>query len=191
VLATPTGDDGIVLTDPMTGRQTVRAGTHPLTTPEGVVVVATRQQGTCVVSAYRDADPLWVRVLGPCPDGTLPTLTSDGAWTRATSPRTVTLLATDTGRTVKVPATRAVPGAIASTQGVSATRFTKVVRTNPFRWGQRLSVIEVRDQSSGDVRATVVTPKSLELLLLRPEAIVVREGDQVVRYTLSGTGDHR
>jgi hypothetical protein len=190
VLATSNGDDGIVLTDPVTGRQTVRAGTRPLTTPEGVVVVATRQQGSCVVSAYRDADPLWVRVLGPCPDGTLPTLTSDGAWVRATSSGTVTTLAADTGRTVQAPASRSLPGAVASSQGVGATRATRVVHTNPFRWGQRLSVVDVRDQASGAVRATLVSPKALDVLLLRPEAIVVREGDQVVRYTLASTLDH-
>jgi hypothetical protein len=190
VLATATGDEGIVLTDPVTGRQTVRAGTDPLTTPEGVVVVATLQQGTCVVSAYRGADPLWVRVLGPCPLGTRPTLASDGDWTRVTTPGTVTTLATDTGRTVQAPSGRPLSGAVASSQGVAATLSSKVVHTNPFRWGRRLSVIEVRDQSSGTVGATLVSPKALELLLLRPEAIVVREGEQVVRYTLTSTLGH-
>lgn len=185
VLVTPTADSGIELTDPVTGRQTVRPGSRPLTTPDGVVVVPTEQQGTCVVSAYGGADPLWVRVLGPCPDGSLPTLASDGAWVRATWPGTTTTLAAESGRTITTGPGRRLTGTIASSQGVVATRATEPVRTNPFRWGQRDTVLEVRDAVSGEVRGRLVTTQPLDLLHLGPEAIVVREGDQVIRFTLS------
>ena len=184
VLATPSGQDGIELTDPVTGRQTVRPGSRTLTTPDGLVVVPTEHQGACVVTAYRDADPAWVRVLGPCPGQALPTLASDGAWIRASWPGTVTTLSGQDGRTVTTRPARATGVPVATSQGVAATRTSQTVRTNPFRWGQHVSVLEVRDAAAGDQLAQLVTPEELTLLLLSPEAVVVREGDKVIRYTL-------
>lgn len=51
------------------------------------------------------------------------------------------------------------------------------------RW--RWAVGFLRDAVGGEVRATLVTAEPLDLLSLRPDAIVVREGDRLIRYTLS------
>jgi hypothetical protein len=60
-------------------------------------------------------------------------------------------------------------------------------RVNPFRFTDRATVLTLRDAVSGEEVARLVTEHRLDLLLAEDRAVVVREDDQVVRYTLNAT----
>ena len=165
---------GVVLTDPVSGRTSLQPGSSFVTVPDGPVVVPVQQGGQCVVSLYTAPDPLWTRVLGPCPGGKLPAVVvRDGAVVLTWQGRT-RRLATATGVTLPGPG----PGALV------ATRHTGSSLLDPLRWGKDTAVLELTDARTGEVRARLVTDEPVALLVLEPAAIVVREGDRVVRYTL-------
>jgi hypothetical protein len=81
-------------------------------------------------------------------------------------------------------------GELARASGLVATRRDLSVRTDPLHWGDTLHTIELRAARGGpdaDPVARIVSSHPLDLLLLEPRAVVVRDGDQVVRYTLGRT----
>ena len=175
---------GVLLTDPVSGRSTLQPGTSFTAVPDGPVVVPVQQGGQCVVSLFASPDPLWTQVLGPCPGGKVPEVSvSEGAVLLSWPGRTERL-ATDTGATLPRPTTTPVPGAVASSDGLVATRRTAASLLDPRRWGEDDHVLELHDAGTGSVRATLVTESPVTVLLLDRDSLVVREEGRVVRYTL-------
>ena len=179
---------GIQLTDPVTGRQSLQAGNAATTADGGPVLVADRQQGQCVVTAFTTPDPLWTRLLGPCPGAALPQLAKAGTTIQLSWPGSRTrLLDAATGRDVEPVKVAQLEGVVAQVGGVVATASRQTQHGNPLHWGQPVHVLRFHDAATGRVRAELVSPARLDLLALTPQAVVVREGDDVVRYTLDGT----
>jgi hypothetical protein len=70
------------------------------------------------------------------------------------------------------------------TSRLSAAEEQDSLRLNPFRSADRVSVLALRDGSSGQVVGQLVTERPAELLLAEDGAVVVRQEDQVTRYTV-------
>lgn len=187
--AEPVEGGGLLVTDPVTGRQVLLPGSTFLAVPDGPVVLFVVQDGQCVVSATTGAEPVWTRVLGPCPGGRLPHLSVAVGSVRLDWPGKSRALDLATGKD-----TAATPppgrGELARASGLVATHRDLPVRTDPLHWGDTLHAIELRTARSSpdaDPVARIVSSHPLDLLLLEPRAVVVRDGDQVVRYTLDRT----
>ena len=184
-MAVPGG--GVVVTDPVSGRSTLQPGRSFLAIPDGPLVTELVQNGRCVVSVFATADPLWTRVLDTCPPSR-PTLTADHTSVALTWPTTVERLDLVTGKTQ--PSSRVGEGATAGGRvvvraaGITVRETRKPVHTNPFHWGDDVTILQLRDGSTGDLRAQIVSDRSLTLLRLEDGAVVVRDGGQVIRYTL-------
>jgi len=67
VLASPVPGGGVLVTDPVTGRQTLQPGKVAATAPDGTVLITVEQGGKCVLSRFTDADPASTQVLDQCP----------------------------------------------------------------------------------------------------------------------------
>ncbi|KQZ90085.1 hypothetical protein ASD62_13040 [Phycicoccus sp. Root563] len=173
---------GVLLTDPTSGRTSLQPGSSFVAVPDGPVVVPVVQDAQCVVSLYAELDPLWTRVLGPCPGGRLPEVDVRGDGVHLTWPGRTERLATATGSSLPPPAPSTVPGALAAAGTVVATRRVHSLRDRVILPWQDRNGLELRDAASGDVRARLVTDEPVALLLLEPRAVVVREGDRIVRY---------
>ena len=68
VYATASSGGGVVLMDPVDGRESLVPGQRLTAVPDGPVVVSAVQGGQCVLTAYDGADPTWTRVLARCAD---------------------------------------------------------------------------------------------------------------------------
>jgi hypothetical protein len=179
---------GLLVTDPATGRQVLVPGSTFLAVPDGPVVVPVEQGGQCVVSATSGGDPVWTRVLGPCPGGKLPrlTATATGTAVRLDWPGTSRALDLATGSDTATTAPKR-PGELARTADLVAAGRELTSHTDLLHWGEPLHAIEFRGAAQGvgaEPVARIVSRHRLDLLLLEPRAVVVRDGDQVVRYTL-------
>lgn len=182
--------DGVFVTDPESGRTALRPGRSLLVVPGGPVVTEVVQDGSCVLTAYLSADPAWTRVLPGCPTDQPPRLATepdDPETLVVTWPSTSERLDLARGEPAQPPA-RAEDGAedgaevVLHQGGMTATESRRTVRTNPFRWGARVTVLQLLDRS-GAVRAQVVSDRPLAPLSLNASGVVVRDGDEIVRYT--------
>lgn len=63
---------GVVVLDPVDGREALVPGQRLTAVPDGPVVVSAVQGGQCVLTAYDGADAAWTRVLARCADGVPP-----------------------------------------------------------------------------------------------------------------------
>jgi hypothetical protein len=177
---------GVVVTDPVSGRSTLQPGRSFLAIADGPVVTELVQDGRCVVSAFATADALWTRVLDTCPP-TQPTLTADDSAVALTWPTTVERLDLANGKTLPTSkAGDATTGGrvVVRAAGVTVHELRKTLHTNPFRWGEDVTIVQLWDDSTGDLRAQVVSDRPLTLLHLEDGAVVVRDGGRVIRYTL-------
>ena len=176
---------GVMVTDPASGRASLQPGGSFVALPHGAVVTEVVQDGKCVISAYDTADPAWTRVLPTCPATQTPTLSTD-----PTDPDT--LVITWPSLTVRLdvatgkPATRSRPAGsgrvVARADGLTATESRSSLHTNPFRWGQEITILKLRDDATGGVRAQVVSDGPLRLLHLDATSVVVQDGAEIVRY---------
>ena len=177
----------MVITDPVSGRSSLQPGRSFLGIADGPVVAELVQDGRCVVSAYATASALWTRVLDTCPTAQPAITVADGSVT-LTWPTSAERLDLATGRTL--PPTGVEDGStgsaktLARTSATTAVEYRKRLHTNPFRWGREVTIIQLRDGATDDVRARVVSDQRLTLLRLENDAVVVRDGSRVVRYTL-------
>jgi hypothetical protein len=129
-------------------------------------------------------------VLDACPS-TQPTLTTDHSSVTLTWPDRGERLDLDTGKTL--PPSKDLDGApggtvIARTSRLTANESRKTLHTSPFRWGAHVTVIALRDTATNGVRAQVVSDQPLRVLRLDEDAVVVRDGGQVIRYTVDDKG---
>ncbi|KRF23571.1 hypothetical protein [Phycicoccus sp. Soil803] len=177
---------GVLVTDPASGRAALQPGRSFVALPDGPVVTEVVQDGKCVIAAYASADPAWTRVLPRCPAAETPRLSADPtdpAVVTVTWPSTTARLDLATGRPAS-PTPRSRGTVVARGDGLTATTSRKSLHTNPFRWGRRVTLLQLVDDRSGDVRAQVVSDHSLALLHLDGSSVVVRDGDEVIRYLL-------
>lgn len=177
---------GVLVTDPASGRAALQPGRSFVALPDGPVVTEVVQDGRCVIAAYVTADPAWTRVLPTCPATQTPRLTADptdaSALTVSWPSLTVRLdLATGQQTARAAPPTSA--AVVARSGGLTATTLRKSLRTNPFRWGRQIAVLQLWDDRTGDLRGQVVSDRPLSLLRLERTSVVVRDGDEVIRYT--------
>jgi hypothetical protein len=140
-----------------------------------------------VVSLFATADARWTRLLDSCPSDP-PVLAAEGGAVTLTWPARVERLDLATGWIQ--PARKAGAAAredskvVARAAGLTAIESRRTLHTNPFRWGAQVTVIEVRDGTTGYLRAQIVSDKGLTVLRLDDESVVVREGSEAIRYTL-------
>ena len=178
---------GVLVTDPATGRSTLQPGRSFLAVADGPVVTELVQDGRCVVSAFATADALWTRVLEACPTSQ-PTLTADHGSVALSWPTRLERLDLATGKTLPTSTagdgTTAGGRVVAHTAGVTVRELRKTMHTNPFHWGDDVTILQLRDSATGDLRAQVVSDQRLTLLQLDDGAVVVRDGGRVIRYTL-------
>lgn len=177
---------GVLVTDPSSGRAALQPGRSFLALPDGPVVTEVVQDGRCVIAAYASADAAWTRVLPSCPAAETPRLSADPtdpAVVTVTWPSTTARLDLATGRPAS-PTPRSSGTVVARGNGLTATTSRKSLHTNPFRWGRPVTVLQLVDDRSGNVRAQVVSDHSLTLLHLDGSSVVVRDGDEVIRYLL-------
>ena len=177
---------GVLVTDPSSGRAALQPGRSFLALPDGPVVTEVVQDGRCVIAAYASADAAWTRVLPSCPAAETPRLSADPtdpAVVTVTWPSTTARLDLATGRPAS-PTPRSNGTVVARGNGLTATTSRKSLHTNPFRWGRQVTVLQLVDDRSGNVRAQVVSDHSLALLHLDGSSVVVRDGDEVIRYLL-------
>jgi hypothetical protein len=188
-MAVPGG--GVVVTDPVSGRSTLQPGRSFLAVPDGPLVTELVQDGRCVVSVFASADALWTRVLDACPP-TQPGLAADDGSVTLTWPTRVERIDLATGKIL--PASKAGDATpdggdvVARAAGLTAIASRKTLHTNPFRWGAQVTVVQLRDSTTGDVRAQVVSDEPLSVLRLDKASVVVRDGDEVIRYTFDDRG---
>ncbi len=184
--ASPVNGGGVLVTDPTTGRTALRAGRSFVAVPDGPVVTELVQDGQCVVSAYAGADELWVKVLDACPDTQPKLAVADGAVSLTWPGRTERLALTSGAAPATQARVRIDSGSrlVARAAGMVAVESRKSLHTNPFRWGTHVTVIQLRDTRTGDKLAQVVSDQPLTVLHLERGAVVVRDGDRIVRYTL-------
>ncbi|WP_406832506.1 hypothetical protein ABEG17_06705 [Pedococcus sp. KACC 23699] len=186
VQASKVGGGGVLLTDPVSGRTSLQPGDAFVAVPDGPVVVPVVQDGQCVVSLYAAPDPLWTRVLGPCPGGKQPQVrVAPDAVVLQWAGRTERL-ATTTGATLPPPVPTTVRGVLAAAGSLVATRRVHSPGDRVLLPRHDSQVLELRDATSGEVRARLVTEHPVQLLLLEPRAVVVREGGRIVRYDVDG-----
>jgi hypothetical protein len=140
VLASPVAGGGVLVTDPVSGRQTLQPGKVAATAPDGTVVLTAEQGGKCVLSRFTGPDPERTQVLDRCP-----------------------------------------ADPVASDVRVVTTRHTTPL--NPLRWGRTTTVLRL-ELTTGKELGQVAGTGRLEPLLLTPEAVVVRTGDEIVRHAI-------
>jgi hypothetical protein len=178
---------GVLVTDPASGRAALQPGRSVLALPDGPVVTEVVQDGRCVIAAYLTADPVWTRVLPTCPVSETPRLSADPTDSGAvvvTWPSRTERLDLATGKAA-APLPNATSGRVVGrAAGLTANQPRKSLHTNPFRWGRQVSVLQLLDDRSGEVRGQVASDRPLTLLHLDRSSVVVRDGDEVVRYTL-------
>jgi hypothetical protein len=178
---------GVLVTDPASGRSSLQPGRSFLALPDGPVVTEVVQEGRCVVAAYVTADPAWTHVLPTCPAGETPRLSVDPTDSTAvtiTWPSLAERLELATGKTATAEASNGKDEVVARAGGLTATLSSDSLHTNPFRWGKQVTVLGLRDERTGDLRAQVVSDRPLRILHLDAGSVVVRDGDAIVRYTL-------
>jgi hypothetical protein len=147
---------GFPVTDPASGRRALQPGHAALTTDSGTVVLPDVQQGSCVVAANGSLSLSW--------------------------PGRVERLDLATGRPTAEPKPR--DGQLAAAGSLVAVRVERSTPLDPLRSGKRTTVVELLDAATGDTRAQVATTGRLDLLPLEAAAVVLREGNRVVCYTL-------
>jgi hypothetical protein len=185
VLQAP-GSGGYFLVDPGTGRRTLVPGEAALPLADGPVAIAHASAGRCVTSLYAGLSPEWTSVgsggcARPAPTAWFASggqlwVERNGAWER------YALL----GGAREGVAADAVPDPQRTSRLIISERRVSF-RVNPFRSTDRATVLTLRDAVSGRDVARLVTEHRLDLLLAEDRAVVVREDDQVVRYTLNTT----
>jgi hypothetical protein len=177
------GGDGLFLVDPGSGRRTLVPGVAALSVPDGPVVVTHVSGGRCVTSLYAGSSPQWTEVTSATCDQAQPSawfVALDHLWVqRAGSWERYALV---TGARAEVDA-ESVPDP-ESPSRVATTAKRVSLRLNPFRTADHMNVLHLHDAHSGEEFATVVTEQPARLLLADDHAVVVREDDQVIRYTL-------
>lgn len=180
------GSGGSFLVDPATGRRTLVADAATLAVADGPVVVTTVSGGRCVTSLYAGLSPAWTSVSPQvCPtalpwrwftaEGNL-WVQRSGAWERYT-------LAGGSREQVSdedVPE----PG---SSGGWNVSRERISLWPNPFRGSDHGFALTLRDPTSGEVAARLVTDHRPDLLLAERGGVVVREDGRVTRYALDHT----
>lgn len=176
---------GVVLVDPVDGRQGLAPGRRFTAVADGPVVVPVVQGGQCVLSAYDGADPVWTRVLGPCPADAVPRLDVGTRSLAVVWPDGGAALDLATGRDVSERGR----GVVASDEvdrspGLVVTRARRSTPANPLRWGSPTTVLAVLDARTGRVLAQVAGTGRLDLLLMDGDGMVVRTDDGITRYTL-------
>ncbi|GAA2167586.1 hypothetical protein [Pedococcus bigeumensis] len=177
---------GVLVTDPASGRAALQPGRSFVALPDGPVVTEVVQDGRCVIAAYVSADAAWTRVLPSCPTSEPPRLSTDPrdpTVATVTWPSTTARLDLATGKPVASAPDRSNGQVVARGGGLTATASRKSLPTNPFRWGRTVTVLQLLDDRSGDVRGQVASDHTLTLLHLDRSSVVVRDGDEVVRYT--------
>jgi hypothetical protein len=183
VLQAP-GGDGFFLVDPATGRRSLVAGVAALPTGDGPVAVTHASGGRCVTSLYAGLSPQWTSVTtAACPQP-LPSrwFAADGhLWVERA--QTWERYALDGGARASVPSSE-VPDSHQDSRPSRVTQEQIVLRANPFRSADRASALALRDGGSGEEVWRLVTAQPVSLLLAEDGAVVVREDDQVIRYTL-------
>jgi len=183
VLRAP-GGDGYLLVDPATGRRSLVPGVAALPMPDGPVAVTYAADGRCVTSLYAGPSPRWTSVTGarcaqPFPsrwfaaDGHL-WVQRSAAWERYDL---------GGGARASVPSAD-VPDSLEEGRPSRVTREQIVLRANPFRPADRVVALTLRDPGSGEEVWRLVTAQPVSLLLAEDRAVVVRDDDQVIRYTL-------
>jgi len=176
---------GVLVTDPATGRSALQPGRSFVALPDGPVVTEVVQGGSCVIAAYLTADPAWTKVLPTCPLGT-PRLSPDridSAILTVSWPSETVRLDLATGSLAAPPANRRTGGkVVAHAADLTAIESREPLRTNPFRWGRTVTVLQLVDDRGGEVRGQVVSDASLAVLHLDARSLVVRDGDTIVRY---------
>ena len=185
VLQAP-GSGGYFLTDPATGRRTLVPGEAALPLADSPVAIAHASSGRCVTSLYAGLSPEWTSVgSGPCarPAPSAWFVSGGQLWVERNN--TWARYALRGGTREEVPA-EAVPDP-QRTSRLIASEGRVSFRVNPFRFTDRATVLTLRDAVSGEEVARLVTEHRLDLLLAEDRAVVVREDDQVVRYTLNAT----
>ncbi|SDP47164.1 hypothetical protein SAMN04489867_2572 [Pedococcus dokdonensis] len=177
---------GVRVTDP-SGRSSLQPGRSFLAVPDGPVVTEVVQDGRCVVAAFQTADPAWTQVLPACPAGTprlsVPPVDPDFLTVAWPSDRVRLELRTGAQATTNVTAGKDTT-IVLRTSGLIARETRKSLHTNPFRWGTRVTVLQIVPERASTVRAQVVSDERLTLLHLDASSLVVRDGDEVVRYTI-------
>jgi hypothetical protein len=181
--------DGVLVTDPESGRTALRPGRSLLMVPDGPVVTEVVQDGSCVLTAYLSTDPGWTRVLSGCPTDQPPRLATepdDPETLVVTWPSTSERLDLASGKPAQPPAEHTAGDraevVVLHQGGMTATESHRTVRTNPFRWGARVTVLRLLDRS-GAVRAQIVSDRPLAPLSLDASGVVVRDGDEIVHYS--------
>jgi hypothetical protein len=177
------GGDGFFLTDPATGRRSLVAGVAALPMADGPVAVTHASGGRCVTSLYAGLSPQWTSVTDAACAKPLPSawfaadghlwVERAGAWER---------YALDGGARASVPLS-AVPDSPPAGRPSRVTQEPIALWANPFRTADRLSALALRDAGSGEEVWRLVTTQPASLLLEQDGAVVVREDDQVIRYT--------
>jgi hypothetical protein len=178
---------GVLVTDPVSGRAALQPGRSFLALPDGPVVTEVVQGGKCVVSAYLVADPAWTQVLPSCPAAETPRLSADpvdSTVVTITWPSRTERLDLASGKAATPSARISEGNIVARAGGLTAIESRKSLHTNPFRWGVEATVIRLLDDRTGDFRAQVVSTDPLSLLHLDASSLVVRDGNEVIRYTL-------
>jgi hypothetical protein len=100
-------------------------------------------------------------------------------------PGTTERLDLATGRSLPaVPTADGVGRVVAQSAGLTVTRSRKTLHTNPFRWGELVTILALVEDRTGRRLGQVVSRHALELLRLERGALVVRDGDRVVRFTI-------
>lgn len=186
VLRAP-GGDGFFLVDPATGRRSLVAGVAALPMADGPVAVTHASGGRCVTSLYAGLSPQWTSVTDAVCAQPLPSrwFAADGhlwveradAWER---------YALDGGARASVPPSE-VPDSLEESRPSRVTQEQIVLQANPFRSADRVSALALRDGGSGEEVWRLVTAQPVSLLLAEDGAVVVREDDQVIRYTLQSS----
>jgi hypothetical protein len=180
------GGDGFFLVEPGTGRRTLVPGAAALSEPDGPVAVTYLSGGRCVTSLYAGLSPQWTTVTPAACGRAQPSgwfvardhlwVERAGAWERYAIANGVR--AEVDADTVPDPDT---PGRL------TVSRQQVSLRPNPFRAADQVSVLRLRDAGSGEEVASLVTERPASVLLADDDAVVVRQDDQVIRYTLDRT----
>jgi hypothetical protein len=181
----PAAGDGVFLVDPVTGQRTIVPGQAVLPLPDGPVAVTHVSGARCVTSLYPTPRPAWTRISEePCQtarpqewfveDGQL-WVQRQGRWTR---------LALADGRAGGAGAAPGSRSGLVTAGRVASVREDVPLGPNPFRGGEPAWALEVTDAASGGRVARLVSRERLTVLRLERGAVVVREGNRVVRYTL-------
>ena len=189
-LAAPGADAGLFLVDPPTGQRTLVPGQSALPVPDGSLAVVHVSGGRCVTSLYAAPRAVWTRVTdGACSSarpqdwfaaGGVLWVQREGRWTR---------VSLEDGRpdaAAEVPIDAARRGLVLDGRRASVQARIPL-GVNPFRGSRPASSLRLTEASGGTTVARLVARHDIALLRLERDAVVVREGDRVVRYALDPT----